>query len=78
MLANLFMYKVAVDYIEKRPKKYLEKFLDLMLRYQENQSIIKQCARIFYNIAKSSLPDVFDVIEKTAVKHAEEKKTMPF
>ena len=75
MLANILSYKAGIDFITKRAKKYVEKFLELA---GINQNCKKQAIRIFFNMAKSNLPEVFDIIEKTAVKHAEETGTLPF
>jgi hypothetical protein len=75
MMSGILAYKVGIDSITKRAKRYMEKFLDLSTL---NQSTKKQCARIFLNLAKSNLPEVFDVIEKTAIKFAEDTETMPY
>lgn len=75
MLANILSYKAGIDAISSKAKKYLEKFF---LLSTINQSVKKQCIRMFYNIVKSDLPEVFELIEKCAVKFAEDKQQMAF
>lgn len=75
MLANILAYKAGIDSITSKAKKYLEKFF---LLSTISQSVKKQCIRIFYNIVKSDMPDVFELIEKCAVKFADDKQQMPF
>jgi len=75
MMSNILAYKIGIDSISKRAKKYMEKFLDLSTL---SMSAKKQCARIFLNLVKSDLAEVFDTIEKCAVKFAEDTETMPY
>ena len=75
MLSNIFAYNAGIDYITSKAKKYLEKFFYLS---SINEHTKKQCIRIFFNIAKSKLPDQFDLIEKAAAAYAKESKTIAF
>lgn len=75
MLSNIFAYNAGIDYITSKARKYLEKFFYLS---SINEHTKKQCIRIFFNIAKSKLPDQFGLIEKAAVAYAKESKTIAF
>lgn len=75
MLAAVLSYRSGIESITKRAKKYLEKFFHLA---DKDDFTKKQCIRIFFNIAKSTMPDQFDLINKAAVAHATESKSIAF
>ena len=68
------MYANAIIYIQKRARKYLEKFLELSAI---DEHIKKQCIRIFLNIA-NNMPDSFELIEKAAISYARDSESSPF
>ena len=68
------MYPAAINYIQKRAKKYLEKFFELS---NIDEYIKKQTIRIFFNIA-NNMPDSFDLIDKAAISYARDSESTPF
>jgi hypothetical protein len=68
------MYHNAIQYIQKRAKKYLEKFFELS---NIDEYIKKQTIRIFLNISMK-LPDSFDLIDKAAISYARDSEQTPF
>jgi hypothetical protein len=54
ILASVLSYRCGIEAITARAKKYLEKFFHLA---DKDEYTKKQCIRIFFNIAKSTLPD---------------------
>jgi hypothetical protein len=54
ILSSVLGYRCGIEAITARAKKYLEKFFHLSAI---NEHTKKQCIRIFFNIAKSNLPD---------------------
>lgn len=75
ILSAVLGYRCGIEAITPKAKKYLEKFFHLS---GLNEHTKKQCIRIFFNIAKSSMPDQFDLIDKAAVSYAKESKTIAF
>jgi hypothetical protein len=68
------MYPNAIQYIDKKKKKYLDKFFELSAI---DEYIKKQTIRIFLNISMK-MHDSFDVIEKAAVQYGIQSETAPF
>ena len=68
------MYPSAINYIQKRAKKYLEKFFELS---NIDEYIKKQSIRIFFNIA-NNIEGSFELIDKAAISYARESESTPF
>ena len=78
MLSNILAFKVGIEAMTKRARRYCERFLELA---DLNQSCKKQVIRIFYNIAKADMPDdadAQDIIDKATANYAIETNQQPY
>lgn len=73
MVPAIMNTKAGLKMIAKRLDKYLDKFFSLS---SVNETCKKNCIRIFYNIAKSNLPNVFEGINNAAEKFADEQNKL--
>ena len=76
MLSNILSYEVGIDQISaKKTEKFIKKFYELS---ELNQTCKKYSIRIFLAIIKSNLHEAFELIDKMALKRADEVHTLPF
>jgi len=68
MLASIFMYGVGIESIQKKARKYFEKFFELSAI---NEYIKKQIIRVFLNVA-NNMDDCYETIDKAASNYAKD------